>query len=326
MITTRVFGEHEGHPVTEATLDSGKAKISILNYGCIFRDWQVAGRPVLLGFEDFEDYLPNKWCFGILAGRVANRIKSGRFSLGGQDYQLATNDGANHLHGGDIGLGKRLWTMGTSGDVLHLSYHSASGEENYPCDVDFEIAIRLEGTTLTMDMRARTDGFTPINLAQHNYYNLNGTGDTLGHEMQVTADTFTETDAELIPTGRILPVEGTRLDFRAPVKVGAIDPGRIGLDDNLVLNQNRNTFEPAATVRGDQSGLTLKLWTDQPGLQVFNGPVLDVTAKNGKQYKPFCGLALEAQHFPDTVNHPEWPQITCSPEQPYAQKLVIDIS
>lgn len=325
MITTRDFGEHEGHPVTEATLDSGKAKVSILNYGCIFRDWQVSGRPVILGFDDFSDYIPNQWCFGILAGRVANRIKSGRFTLGGKDYQLNNNDGENHLHGGPEGLGKRLWTLGTSGDVLHLSYLSPEGEENYPGAVEFNIAITLDGTTLTMDMTARADSFTPINLAQHNYYNLNGEGDVLGHRLHVAADSYTETDSALIPTGSILPVAGTHLDFRQPTRIGEIDPTRIGIDDNLVLNPDRNPHEPAATLTAD-SGLTLRHWTDQPGLQLFNGPVLDVTASNGKRYGPFSGLCLEAQHFPDSVNHPEWPSTICGPEAPYKQKLVIDIA
>ena len=326
MITTRQFGEVDGSPVTEAILDSGVTKVSILNYGCIFRDWQVAGVPVVLGFDDLDDYLTDDWCFGILAGRVGNRIKKGCFSLNGQRYQLAINDGPNHLHGGNVGLGKRLWQMNVNGEVLRLSYHSPDGEESYPCDVDFEIIIQLDGTKLTMDMQAKTNGYTPINLAQHNYYNLNGAGDVLNHELQVFANSFTETDAELIPTGRILPVQNTHRDFRKAVKIGLIDPDLIGLDDNLVLNVARDSHLPAATLRGDNSGLTLRLWTDQPGLQVFNAPALDVEAKSGRKYKPFCGLAMEPQHFPDTVNHPEWAQITCTPERPYVQKLVIDIA
>ncbi len=325
MITTREFGEHEGQKITEATLDSGKARVSILNYGCIFRDWQVAGRKVILGFDDFTDYIPNTWCFGILAGRVANRIRAGRFSLGGQAYQLNCNDGDNHLHGGPLGLGRRIWQMETSGDTLHLRYHSSAGEENYPGTVDFDVAITLDGTTLTMDMSARADTFTPINLAQHNYYNLDGAGDILGHRLQVAADKYTETDDALIPTGAILPVAGTHLDFREARSIGEIDPARIGIDDNLVLNPDRNPFDPAATLTAD-SGLTLRLWTDQPGLQLFNGPVLNVSASNGKHLGPFSGLCLEAQHFPDSVNHPEWPSIIAGPEAPYSQKLVIDIA
>ena len=321
MITTREFGQFEGQPVIEATLDSGKAKVSILNYGCIFRDWQVGGVPVIVGFDTFEAYLENTWCFGILAGRVANRIRRGKFTLNGTDYQLNCNDGANHLHGGTQGLGKRIWDMDTSGDALVLRYHSPAGEENYPGTVDFTITITLEGTKLTMDMRAVTDTETPINLAQHNYYNLNGSGDVLGHTLVVDAESYTETEADLIPTGRILPVANTNLDFREPTPIGAIDPDRKGIDDNLVLREGRDQSQPAAVLSGDQSGLTLKLWTDQPGLQLFNGPIL-----NAGPHGPFCGMCLESQYFPDSVNHPEWASILCTPEKPYAQKLVIDIA
>lgn len=330
MIQTRNFGTHEGKNITEALLTSEQASVAILNYGCVVRDWRVnlgdRAIPVVLGFDIFEDYPKHSPSFGIIAGRVANRTARGKFSLHGQEYQLPINDGVNHLHGGVIGLGRRIWNMETDSGVVRLTYHSPAGEEGYPANVDFTVVFSLNGTALTCEMTALPDAPTPINLAQHSYYNLNGAGDIRDHLVQISTSGYTPTDAKQIPTGEILPVVGTRYDFRTAISSTLNDPDGLGVDMNLVLGSSRQKSEPVAVVCG--KNLTLKLWTEEPGLQVFNAPNMEVPVPgiDGQTYGAFSGLCLEAQHFPDSLNQPGWPSIICSPHKPYYQKLVVDIA
>lgn len=328
MIKTRKFDTHNGRDVIEATLSSEMASIAILNYGCVVRDWRVCTKtgtiPVVLGFDDFAAYPAHSPSFGIIAGRVANRIACGRFPLNGTDYQLPINNGVNHLHGGAVGFGRRIWDMEIVQNTLRLTYHSPDGEEGYPANVNFQVSFTLEGTTLTCEMSAKSDAPTPINLAQHSYYNLNGGGDIRDHLVKIAANSYTPTDSTQIPTGVIAPVHGTRFDFTTPISCAQSDPEKLGVDMNLVLDKHTG---PAATVTA-KSGLTLKLWTSEPGLQVFNAPEMDIPVRGiqGRKYGPFGGLCLEAQHFPDSVNRPEWPSIIYTPERPYHQKLVVDIA
>lgn len=331
MIATRRFGEHDGREVTEAVLQSASARVSILNFGCIMRDWRVAGRDhaVILGFDRFDDYLTHARSHGVIAGRVANRTAFGRFSLNGTDYQLPANNGPHHLHGGPVGLQRRVWDMETdsAAQAVRLTYSSPDGEAGYPGNVDFRIDFALDGARLTIDMAAMPDRPTPINLAQHNYYNLNGRGDVRGHWMHIAADQYTPVDDGLIPTGALASVAGTQLDFRSPARIGDVDPGRIGFDTNLVLRPDRDRAEPSASVWSDESGLKLRVWTDEPGLQLFNGPKMTIGTPglDGTTYGPFGGLCLEAQHWPDALNKPHFPSIIRSPGAPYRQRLMLDI-
>ena len=320
------FGEVEAGQVLRGVLKDEDVSVSILNYGCITQDWRVpAGRrsvPVVLGFETIEPYVAHARSFGIIAGRVANRTAFGRFSLGGEDYQLECNNGPHHLHGGFRGLGHRLWEIEADGhDCLRLQYHSPDGENGYPGAIDLEVVVSLSGHRLTYEMRGMPDRPTPINLAQHSYYNL-GTGDVLGHELSMRADFYTPVDDTLIPTGAIDPVAGTRLDFRTMRPIGVAGQAS-DIDLNFVLNGGG---EPAAVVR-HPDGLQLKLWTDQPGLQVFNAPKLDVPVlgHDGRRYGAFGGLCLEPQKFPDGLNQPDFPDLIATPEAPYFQKLVVEI-
>lgn len=329
MISTRKFGELNGVEVTEAVLTSPQASVAILNFGCVVRDWRVRlgtrEIPVVLGFETFASYPEHSRSFGIIAGRVANRTAEGRFTLAGHAYQLPVNNGVNHLHGGFIGLGRRVWNMTTTADAVRLSYHSPDGEEGYPANVDFEVIYRLNGTSLTCEMYGMPDAPTPINLAQHSYYNLNGKGNVRDHTVQIAAQNYTPTDATQIPTGKIIPVKGTRYDFTVPTSATLNDPEGLGVDMNLVLDTSR--AGPAAIVTA-QSGLEMKVWTDEPGLQIFNAPKMEIAVEglDGQKYGPFSGLCLEAQHFPDSLNQPDWPSIIYTPTQPYYQKLVVDIA
>ncbi len=327
----RKFGEFEGQDVNKAVLRNGDVSVSILNYGCVTQDWRVATpsgeRPVVLGFEAFDDYPAHSRSFGILAGRVANRTAFGRFEMDGVAYQLPVNDAGHHLHGGVIGLGRRMWRMEADGDArIQLTYRSPDGEEGYPGAVDFTVTVSLDGHRLTYDMSGVPDRPTPINLAQHSYYNLGGGDHVRDHTLWLDAAQYTPVGPGLIPTGEILPVAGTHFDFQKASQMGAIDPAGLGIDLNMILSPDRDHGKPAAIVT-HPGGLELKLWTDQPGLQVFNAPNLDVPVPGleGKRYGSFCGLCLEAQHFPDALNHPHFPSIIATPDRPYRQKLTIEI-
>lgn len=330
MVQIRSFGAHEGQKITEATLTSRQASVAILNYGCVVRDWRVnvddRTIPVVLGFEEFAHYPKHSPSFGIIAGRVANRTARGRFRLNGQEYHLPINDGVNHLHGGILGLGRRVWNMETDANSVRLTYHSPSGEEGYPANVDFTVVFSLNGTALTCEMTGIPDAPTPINLAQHSYYNLNGSGDVRNHIVKIAASEYTPTDATQIPTGEILPVQGTRYDYTNQTSSTLNDKECFGVDMNLVLERNLPVDAPKAIVKGQD--LTLRLWTDELGLQLFNAPDMNVPVAGigGRKYGPFAGLCLEAQHFPDSLNQPNWPSIICTPETPYHQKLIVDIS
>lgn len=330
----QVFGRHEGRDVAQVVLESAQAAVSILNYGCVVRDWRVDVRgsalPMVLGFPRIEDYVRHSRSQGIIAGRVANRTANARFSLDGRTYELTPNKPPHHLHGGTLGLGRRLWDMETksAANAVHLRYQSPNGEEGYPGAVAFEVTFRLEGATLLCEMRGLPDRPTPINLAQHSYYNLGGDPDILDHVLWIDAPEFTPVAPDLIPDGDNRSVEGTRYDFTTPRAIGAYDENERGIDNNLVLNPGRDTSDPAATVFSSRHGIRLKLWTEEPGIQVFNAPEMNIAVPGheGRTYGAFCGLCLEAQHFPDSLNRPEWPSIIHSPEKQYFQRLAVEIS
>jgi aldose 1-epimerase len=329
----RRFGAIDGRDVEEVVLESADAAVSIIGYGCTLRDWRVDGArgslPVVLGFRGIEDYVHHAQSHGAICGRVANRIAGARFTLEGTSYELVANHGPNTLHGGPTGLEKQVWEMDgdASGEAVQLRYLSPEGEGGFPGAVDFEITIRLDGPRLTYAMAARPDRPTPVSLAQHAYYNLGGEGDVLDHVLWVNAAEYTPSGPDLIPDGTIRTVEGTHLDFREPRSIDASDPDRIGLDNNLVLPSGRDPQQPVARVTCPRGNLQLQLWTDQPGLQLFDAAqmVIDVPGHDGQRYGRFAGLCLEAQHFPDSVHHPDWPSIICTPEAPYAQRLEVEI-
>lgn len=333
MSTTRRFGASEGKDVQEITLESDLASIAILNYGCAIRDWRVDGDgrsvPCVLGFNEMDHYLNVAKSHGAICGRVANRIGNSKFAIRGETFNLPPNEGAHQLHGGSKGLHTRVWNMEADGNHgVEFSYHSPEGEMGYPGSVDFRVTMRLEGSTLTMEMFGRPSRETPISLAQHNYYNLNGEGDVLGQVLEIDADMYTPTDDELIPTGAMLPIGGTHMDFRTAVLVGERDHNQQGIDANLVVRSGRNPDKPLASLWSEDTGLELKLWSEQPGIQVFNGPKMDVSVPghDGVHYGAFGGLCLEPQKFPDAINKVDWSSPICTPEKPYYQKLVLDIS
>ncbi len=335
MISEHVIGRFDGSDVVEVSLSSDLAEVKLLNFGCVIRDWRVKNAagdfvPVLVSLDDYladQDLVPFG---GAIVGRYGNRIAQGKFTLEGTEYVLGLNDGNHHLHGGPKGFGKRIWdhTIDHDANAITFTLHSEDGDQGYPGNVEVTVTIRLVGTTLHFDMSATTDAPTPINLAQHNYYNLNGEGDVFDHVLHIAADHYTPTDPELIPTGEILPVSGSLYDFSTPTTFAETDPNRIGVDGNLVLNADRDLSAPAAIVTSEKSRLKLQIWTDQPGLQIFNASWMDVKGKglDGRNYVAFGGLCLEPQHYPDSVNNPDWPSTIATPASPYHQMLKIDIA
>jgi aldose 1-epimerase len=327
----RVFGRLDGRSVDEITLESADAAVSILNWGCVLRDWRVDGDgrslPMVLGFPTFEGYERHSRSHGAIVGRIANRTREARFELGGRTWRLTPNHGPgnrHHIHGGAVGLGRRLWEMegDAATEAVHLRYLSPDGEEGYPGAVAFDVTYRLEGPRLVCEMRGVPDRETPINLAHHAYFNLGGGGTVKDHLLWVDAEAYTPLDAESIPTGEIAPVEGTPLDFREAREIGDT-----AIDNNFVLREGRDAGEPAAWASCPRTRMRLRVLTDQPGMQVFAAPTMTVGAPGheGETYGPFAGLCFEAQHFPDAMNHPDWPNVLRSPERPYLQRYVVEI-
>lgn len=318
-MSIETFGTYRGQPVHRATLASDAVTLSLLSWGALVQSWQVAtpGGPVeaTLGFETFDPYPQHSRSFGIVAGRIANRVRDGRFILDGKTYQLDLNKGAHHLHGGAEGLGRQLWSMEADGSRARLTLTSPDGEMGYPGTVAFTVDIVLDGATVTFDMTGVPDRPTPIALAQHSYYALGGP--VAEHVLMVAADRTTVTDADNVPTGPLAPVAGTWLDFRAPRAIADTK-----LDTNFCLTAGA----PAATLAGRDLALTLA--TDKPGLQVYTAhdfPQIPVPGLNGAHYGPWAAVALEAQDWPDSVNHDTFPDVIATPDRPYRQTTSVTI-
>ncbi|WP_435310972.1 aldose epimerase family protein [Primorskyibacter sedentarius] len=305
-------------------LEGDDTQVAVLSVGCAVQDWRVAHdggeTPVVLGYADPADYRAGANAMGLVVGRVANRTDRGRFTLGGETWHLPANNPPHHLHGGPGGLGRCNWVMEPDGSrAVRLTYHSPHLDQGYPGAVDFEVTITLEGRRLIYDMRAVPDRETPINLAQHSYYNLMGRGPVNAHELRIAAQEYTPTGPDLLPLGHLAPVEGTEYDFRDARPIGDAD-----LDGNLALEGGE---APAAEVTAP-NGLRLRLWTDQPGLQLYNGVSLAPhgTPLAGQDHQRYGGVCLEAQGFPNAVNTPAFPSILYSPDTPYTQRTQIEIA
>lgn len=327
------IGVYEGRDIVQATLKSETGvRISVMNYGAAIRDWQVpvAGglRSVVLGFDDFEYYPAHSPHFGAICGRVGNRIGGARFVLAGREYRLPANEGFNHLHGGPRGTSRQIWEMEVlAAHSVRLSLTSPDGEMGYPGRLDITVTYRLSGNTLRIDFVAEADAPTPVNLIQHNYFNLAGEGDVRDHGVEIAAVGYTVLDDALIPTGEIRPVSNTIYDFRTPRLLRNDSGGPLDCDINLVLPKDRSQSEPVATVFAPDHSLTLRLKTDQPGLQLYTGGNIDtlVPGLGGRRYPRYGGLCLEDQLFPDAVNHPHFPSPVIGPDVPYRHWCEIEI-
>lgn len=325
-ITVSAFGEYKGKRVDQFHLvsDTG-AEVDIITYGVAVRDWRVpvAGglRSVVLGFEQFEAYPAHSPHFGSLAGRVANRINHASFDLDGRHYELPANAGPLHLHGGPEGLGMVVWDaeIDNANNAVRFTHFSPDGHMGYPGNVEFTATYRLHGNRLRLDLAAAADRRTPISLVQHQYFNLGTSSDVLDHKVQVNSSAYTQSGADLCPTGAILPSRGTQYDLRAGRTMRDANGAAVDYDINLVLDSGRDQAEPIATVTGPDGVLALKLWSDRPGLQVYNGVWTDVSVPglNGRRYGKNSGLCLEDQAFADAVHNPHFPSVIYGPDRPY---------
>lgn len=314
----------------------------IMTYGATLTELRLpeGGRPgpsLVLGFDHFESYAAGHPFFGSTAGRVANRIAGARFHLNNQTYQLAANNGRNHLHGGLRGFDKVLWTakseVSRRGPSLKLGYRSPDGEEGYPGNLDVTVVYTVTGDNeLRIDYSAATDRPTPINLTNHSYFNLSGGGPILDHELFLAASRYTPVNDELIPTGQIAPVKDTPLDFTKPAKIGArisqLKPRPGGYDHNFVLDHGGGSLALAARVFDPRSGRRLEVSTTEPGLQLYTGNFLDgkFVGPDGRSYGQHSGLCLETQHFPDAVNQPSFPSTILEPGKLYSSTTVFRLS
>ena len=339
------FGETAGaRPVELYTLtNAGGMQVKITTYGATVTSLMVPDRDgnpgdVVLGYDSLEAYSTRKEYFGCIAGRYANRIAGGKFSLHGTEYQLAANDGDNHLHGGIRGFDKVVWqAQGVEDDCgigIKLDYLSPDGEEGYPGNLSISVLYTLtENNELRIDYFATTDKSTIVNLTHHSYFNLAGagTGDILSHDLMINADRFTPVDKSLIPTGELRKVAGTPFDFTKPTAIGdRIDQDDEqlqiggGYDHNFVLNKDAEGPCLAARAFEKKSGRTMEVYTTQPGVQFYSGNFMEnnIAAKAGLLYHHRGGFCLETQHFPDSPNRPDFPSTALEPESEYRQTTI----
>ncbi len=297
---------------------------------------------VVLGRKSAADYVARTQYFGCTAGRCANRIAGGKFTLDGVESKLATNNGAHHLHGGAKGFDKVVWkgvaAMTEQGPSITFTYRSVDGEEGYPGNVDATVVYTItDANELKVDMLATTDKATPVNLAHHTYWNLagQGSGSVLDHTLLLPASRYTPADATLIPTGEIKSVTGTPLDFTSEKRIGQDigqlppvkeDPG--GYDHNFVLDRKivKGSLWLSAVLRDPKSGRTMEIWSNQPGIQFYSGNFLDgVPGKEDAVYAKHAAICLETQVFPDAIHKQGvegWPSVVLKPGETYEHHMV----
>ena len=317
MITKRPFGTLEdGTAVSlwELTNERGLTA-QVLDYGVTIRSVLVPDKrgklvDVVLGYDTLKEYVRDGCYLGTTVGRCANRIKGASFELNGKTYPLYANNGENHLHGGKRGFNKYVWHGEQTGEAVTFSRLSPDGEEGYPGNLQVQVTIGWEGDSLTIRYEATTDQDTVVNLTNHSYFNLNGKGKINGHLLQVAADHYTLNGRDGIPTGEVVSVEGSAMDFRTPKTIGQ-DAGKKepcvsffnGYDSNFIIGGH-----PFATAVGDKTGITLIADTDQPGVQLYTANALGPRlGKKGSFYGFRSGFCLETQNYPDAIHHPQWP-------------------
>jgi aldose 1-epimerase len=342
-VETKIFGQTDsGAQATLFTLRNKNGLIArITNYGAAITEMHVPDRngeskDVTLGFDSLEGYLRNDPFFGVIAGRYANRIAKGQFSLGAKSYDLAVNNGPNHLHGGKEGFNTKIWSATplseNDSEGVRLTYTSPNNEEGYPGELKVQLDYILsESNELRMDYQATSDEATPINLTNHAYWNLGGegSGQIGNHEISINADFFTPVDDDLIPTGEIHSVANTPLDFRSSRLIGErikeVGHTPTGYDHNFVLKKSEiGALERAATARHEGSGRQMEVLTTEPGIQLYTANFLDgtIVGKSGTPYEYQNGLCLECQHFPDSPNQPHFPATILYPGTVYKQTTV----
>ncbi|WP_081158990.1 aldose epimerase family protein [Ensifer aridi] len=326
---TEIFGHlPSGEPVHRVTLRGGGLTAKVITWGSVIQELRLEGHvaPLVLGFENFENYPAYSSYFGATPGRNANRIGGGRFMLDGKAYQLELNEnGVTHLHGGSDNIAKRNWTIiGRTDDSIWLRITDPDGRAGYPgnCTVTCTYALK-PGGILNVVYESVTDAPTLANVCQHSYFNLDGDADAFGHDIMIAADYYLPTDERLIPTGEIRPVEGTAFDLTEMTPMRRqLEGDKIAYDHNFCLSPDRVPKRSVALVRSINSGVSLEVLTTEPGVQLYTGSKLDVPVPGleGRRYGPFAGFCLETQIWPDAVNHEGFPKAVLRPGETLRQE------
>ena len=335
-ISKQPFGRFWNSDVSCYTLENpGGVVLKVLDYGAIIQSLTVPGKSshadIILGFDSLYEYLKGHPFFGAIAGRVANRIPDGIFTIDAQTYQLGVNAPFdNHLHGGFRGFDKYVWhseTFEENGSMgIRLHRISPDGEEWYPGTLDTTIIYRLsQGNVVSFEVTATSDKPTIVNIVQHSYFNMAGhdSGDVTNQELTIFGDQVTLTDNRLCPTGEIVSVEGTPYDLRAAVRLGDAFEINLGVFDINYVLADSDGLVPCAKFRDPVSGRTMHMATNQPGIQFYNGHKIfdqDQTGKGNYRYPKWAGICLETQTFPNAVNHDHFPNMILRPGEVYSHK------
>lgn len=337
-IEERLFGQTvEGWPVEQYILTNSRgASVRLINYGAIVTNLFIPGKngnmdDVVLGFDDVKQYQEAGPAMGCIAGRYANRIANGMFTIDGNQYAVTVNSGLNCLHGGFKGLAKRMWDadtgMAADGPTVRFKIVDPDGEEGFPGTLNVTVLYTLTNDdTLKVQYFATTTKPTPINLTHHSYFNLrgNGRGDVLGYIAKINAPHYLPVTDDLIPTGQIAPVAGTPFDFTKAKAIGtdikSLPPPFTGYDHTMVLDNPKAKLVAAAEVYDPDSGRLLECWTTEPAVHFFTGNNLNgLTGKDGAAYFAHCAFCLETQHYPDSPNEPSFPNTILRPGHVYRQ-------
>lgn len=335
----RHFGtSKDGFEISEYILDNGLIEAHFLDYGCIIKNVFVAGkdgkkRDVVLGYDDLKSYEENGGYLGAFVGRVANRIKNAEFTLDGVKYRLFANDGKNCLHGGKKGFDKKFFETKIEDDSITFTTCSFDGEEGFPGGLSIEVKYTLRGSALDIEYKAVATADTPVSFTNHSYFNLSDEETALNHLLSVNSDFITPVNDTLIPTGELLSVSDTPFDFRKPQKVGLyIDyPHKQlkiagGYDHNFVL-KNYGSYEKVATLYAEDTGISMDVFTDNFGMQVYSGNFLNgAVGKNGRIYGKRAAICLETQGFPNAVNQVTFPSIIVKAGKTYSKRTTYAFS
>jgi aldose 1-epimerase len=337
------FGQTaDGTAIESYTIyNSQGASAKLITYGATVAELHVPDKngkmgDVVLGFDNLEGYLGPHPHFGGAIGRYGNRIAKGKFTLDGKEYQLAINNPPNSLHGGPTGFDRRVWKAQPvevkDGAAVRFTYLSKDGEENFPGNLTASVTYKLTNTNeFGLEYSAETDKDTIVNLTNHSYFNLAGSGDVLKHVLYLNADKYTPVDSTLIPTGEIASVENTPLDFRKPTAIGA-HIGEIkdigGYDHNYGVNGAAGKLRIAARVTEPTSGRQMEVWTTEPGVQFYSAICLNgsITGKGGIAYPKYGALCLETQHYPDSPNRPNFPSTVLKPGTRFYSETIYKFS
>lgn len=339
-ITKRVVSSPHGEITLFNITNAAGASVELSSLGAGIVALRVPDRNgkienVALSYANPADYMADGPCMGKIPGRFANRIADGKLEIDGVSYQLDRNNGPNALHGGPSGFMNRIWKAQQLTDGVRFSYRSADGEENYPGNLDVEATYRWsQENTLTLELTARTDKATVVNLTNHAYFNLEGadSGSVLGHNLKINASNWLPTDNVQVPTGELAPVEGTPMDFRAPRPIGqeikqdfeALKIGK-GYDHCWAIDgwEKGKMTENAVVLEAPGSGRVLSVGSTQPGVQIYTGNWLAGSPLNtsGRSYEDYDGVAIEMQGFPDAPNKPGFPSQALRPGEEYRQTI-----